>query len=202
MKKIAIFGGAFNPIHLGHINLALMLDARVKFDRIILIPSHISPHKDSHALVPGELRMDMCRLVAEHYEKFEVSDSELRREGKSFTVDTVEQLKKDYPGDKLYMIVGSDMFLSLDTWHSSSALLKMVTVCAAAREPGEYDELIEKQRELDTKNVKSVVCEIEAVPISSTQIRDKIKNGESVSEWLPDYVEQYITEHKLYKVKD
>lgn len=199
MKKIAIFGGAFNPIHLGHINLALKFDIRIKFDKILLIPTHIPPHKDSQDLIAGEHRLKMCQLVSEHYPQFDCSDMELKRAGKSFTVDTVHQLKEMYPEDKLYMIVGSDMFLSLDSWHCSSDLLKMVTVCAAARETGEYNQLIEKQLRLDTMGVKSVICEIQAIPISSTLIRSRIRQGLSVEGLLPDYVHSYIAEHHLYQ---
>lgn len=198
MKKIAIFGGAFNPVHLGHINLALMLDIRVKFNNIILIPSHISPHKDSDSLVSGWDRLAMCSLVAERYPKFSVSDIELRREGKSFTVDTVREISRAHPEDKLYMIVGSDMFLSLESWHSSRELLQLVTVCAAARASGEYDELARKQRKLDTMGVKSVVCEINALPVSSTNIRERLAASLPLEGLVPDYIEEYISEKGLY----
>lgn len=199
VKKIAIFGGAFNPIHNGHIHLALALDARIKFDQILLIPSHISPHKDSHDLIEPEYRLAMCQLVAERYEKFVVSDIEIRREGKSFTIDTVRQLKAQFPQDKFYLIVGSDMFLTLDSWYHADDLLHMITVCAAAREKGEYERMIKKQLELDTRRIQSVVCAIEEVPVSSTLIRERLQNGQSVEEYLPDYLIQYIQEHRLYQ---
>ena len=198
MKKIAIFGGAFNPIHNGHIHLAMTYQVRVKYDELLLNPSRISPHKDSGALIGGEHRLRMCQLVASHYEGFTASDMELRRDGKSFTIDTVQQLREAYPGDKLYMIVGSDMFLSLDSWHCSNELMKKVTVCAAAREEGEYERLIKKQLELDTMGMKSIICEIDALPVSSTMLRERLQRGLPVSDYLPDYIERYIEENHLY----
>lgn len=199
MKKIALFGGAFNPIHQGHINLVLRFDVRIKFDEILLIPSHISPHKDSSALIDGEDRLAMCRLVAKHYERFAVSDVELQREGKSFTFDTVCKLRQSYPNDKFYLIVGSDMFFSIDSWYRSQELLHMVTICAAAREKGEYDRLIQKQLILDTQGVKSVVCEIDELPVSSTDIRSRLCRGLPVEGMLPPYVLDYIKVHRLYE---
>lgn len=198
MKKVALFGGAFNPIHQGHIHLALCLDARLQFDTILLIPSHISPHKDTSALIDGADRLAMCQLVAGHYERFAVSDIELLREGKSFTIDTVHALRQQYAGDKLYLIVGSDMFLSIDTWYHAQELLQLVTVCAAAREAGEYEQLLHKQQILDTQRVKSVVCEIQELPISSTDIRTRLSAGKLVEGMLPGYVLDYIQEHHLY----
>ena len=198
MKKIALFGGAFNPIHQGHIHLALCLDARIHFDTIMLIPSHISPHKDSSMLIDGADRLRMCQLVAGRHERFVVSDMELLREGKSFTIDTVHALREQYPKDKLYLIVGSDMFLSIDTWYRAKELLQMVTVCAAAREVGEYEQLLHKQQLLDTQRVKSVVCEIEEMPISSTDIRKRLSAGQPVEGMLPGYLLDYIQQHHLY----
>ncbi|MCI8622362.1 MAG: nicotinate (nicotinamide) nucleotide adenylyltransferase [Provencibacterium sp.] len=199
MKKIALFGGAFNPIHQGHINLALRFDVRIKFDEILLIPSHISPHKDSRALISGEDRLAMCRLVAERHPRFLASDMELRREGKSFTIDTVQALRSLYPDGKFYLIVGSDMFLSIDSWYRAEELMRLVTLCAAAREKGEYATLIHKQLALDTQGVKSVVCEIDELPVSSSAIRERLHNGLSVEGMLPDYVLDYIQAHRLYR---
>lgn len=200
MKRIAIFGGAFNPIHNGHIHLVMRFDARLKFDKILLIPTRVSPHKDSSQLVDGVHRLAMCRLAARRQDdRFDVSDMELRREGPSFTVDTVKQLRTAYPDDKFYMIVGSDMFLSLDSWYCSQELVRMVTVCAAAREDGEYEDLIRKQRQLDTRGVRSVICEIDAVPISSTLIRRRIAQGLPVDADLPAGVAEYIRFHQLYQ---
>lgn len=199
MKKIALFGGAFNPIHQGHINLALCFDARIKFDEILLIPTHISPHKDSSALIGGEDRLAMCQLVAERHERFSVSDMELRREGKSFTFDTVHALRQSYPNDKFYLIVGSDMFLSIDSWYHAQELMHMVTICSAAREAGEYGRLIHKQLELDTQRVQSIVCEISELPVSSTDIRGRLRCGLSVDGMLPPYILDYIKAHHLYE---
>lgn len=199
MERIAFFGGAFNPIHKGHLHLVNQLSARLNFDRVLFIPTRISPHKNVSEMISGEHRLAMCRIAAEGSELFEVSDLELHREGKSYTVDTVCQLREMFPGSKLYMIIGSDMFFSVDTWYRAKELLDMVTVCSAAREKDEFEELIQKQQELDTRGVRSVVCPIDAFPVSSTEIRRRIHEGLSVSEYLPDGVEDYIRSHGLYR---
>ena len=150
-------------------------------------------------LLSGEDRLAMCRLAAKDHARFSVSDIELRREGKSFTFDTVCELRQLYPDDKLYLIVGSDMFLSIDSWYRAQELMHMITICAAAREKGEYDQLIEKQLVLDTQGVKSVICEIDELPVSSTDIRRRLREGLSVEGMLPSRVLDYIKAHRLYE---
>lgn len=198
MKRVAFFGGAFNPIHNGHLHLVEFFCDRLQFDRVLLIPSRISPHKDSGALIGGEHRLAMCR-IAVRGTPLCVSAMELCREGKSFTVDTVRQLQRAFPENELYMIVGSDMFLTLDTWRRAEEIIRSVTACAAAREAGEYERLLQKQEELKRKGGRSIVCPMEAVPVSSTLIRERIKEGLPVEEYLPAGVEHYIREHHLYQ---
>lgn len=198
MKRIAFFGGAFNPIHNGHLHLVESLRVQIRFDRVLIIPSRISPHKDSGELIDGAHRLAMCR-IAVRGTSLCVSAMELRREGKSFTVDTIHQLQRAFPGDEIYMIVGSDMLLTLDTWHRAEEIMRSVTVCAAAREMGEYKRLLQKQEELKKMGGRSVVCPMEAMPVSSTFIRERIRKGLPVEEYLPAGVEHYIREHHLYQ---
>lgn len=197
MKRIAIFGGTFDPIHWGHINLALEFDKRLHFDKILLIPTRIPPHKDDIP-APAEHRLNMCRLAAEQYLRFEVSDMELRRAGKSFTVDTARALHEQYPGDKVYLIVGSDMYMTLESWHNAHTLFGLVTACAAAREEGQYEMLLKKQRQLKAMGAESVVLGVAALPISSTMIRRLVREHLPLDGRVPDHIERYIRENGLY----
>ena len=109
--RIGIYGGAFNPVHKGHIKLAEEVKTKADLDKIIIMPSGLSPHKSSGSLIDSSHRLQMCKLAFEG-EDYIISDLEIKREGKSYTVDTVTELKEIYPDDELYLIMGSDMLLS------------------------------------------------------------------------------------------
>ena len=116
MRKTGIFGGTFNPIHLGHVRLGQMVLNDLKLDRIIYIPDNTPPHKSDKDLASGSDRLKMIELALKDCDNLEASDIELRREGKSYTYQTLLELKKMYPGDELFLITGADMFLTLDRW--------------------------------------------------------------------------------------
>ena len=131
--RIGIYGGAFNPVHKGHVKLAEEIKEKAYLDKIIIMPSGLSPHKSSGQLIDSEHRLEMCRLAFDK-EYFEVSDLEIRREGKSYTVDTVTELKSVYPNDELYLVMGSDMLLSFHKWYRYEDILSAVTICATTRQ--------------------------------------------------------------------
>lgn len=141
----------------------------------------------------------MCRLACQEDDRFETLPLELERQGPSYTVDTLAELHRRYPGDKFYLIVGSDMFLSITSWYQYQRIFEMATLCAAPREEGELEELCRWQLRLDEMKAKSVVCNIPALPVSSTQIREKLRRGEDVSDLLPPAVGEYIRERGLYR---
>lgn len=198
MKKIAMFGGTFDPIHNGHINLAVQTARLLHLDRVLLIPTNIPPHKQMHA-APGEHRLAMCRLAAHGHERLIVSDRELKREGPSYTVDTLRELKAEYPDGELFLIMGSDMFFTLQQWRESDRIMRLAVICTAARESGERKCLLEHAQYLnDQYGAKCEVLDIDVLEMSSTQIREKLKSGEDLSDILPDGVLEYIREHHLY----
>ena len=112
-KRIAMFGGTFNPIHNAHINLALAFIKKLKLDKLLLIPTGVPPHKTDLDIIYGEHRLNMCRLAVQDYKKIEVSDIEVKRGGKSYTADTLRQLKEIYPDSEFFVIMGADMYMTL-----------------------------------------------------------------------------------------
>lgn len=195
--KIGIFGGAFNPVHNGHLKLADAYLTELKLDKIIFIPTAVPPHKTSEGLISGEHRINMLKSAITKNESFEVSDIEFKRTGKSYSYDTICRLKKVYTNDELYLIIGSDQFFSFHNWYRALDILNMVTVCTAAREENEYNMLCNyKNSHEDMKNC--ILSNFDVFEVSSTDIRNRIKNGESISPFVPKEVEQYIKENNLY----
>lgn len=191
--KICIFGGTFNPPHLGHARLVNEAADRIGADKVMIIPSCIPPHKMAGKLASGEERMEMCRLAFKG-DRFEISSIELDRGDKSYTVETLRELKKIYPDGELYFIIGSDMLETFTRWYRWEEILSLATICAASREDGFRADLsayTPEQRE------RIIFLDIEPLEVSSTQIRVEIaKNG--TSELIDADVLGYIRENGLY----
>lgn len=193
--KTGIFGGAFNPVHNGHLALAEQYKKALSLDRIIFIPTANPPHKSSDELIDGKHRINMLELCVGENEL--VSDIEFMRDGKSYTYLTIRELKEKYRDDEFFLIVGADQFFYFEKWYKFEEILSACTVVTAAREKNQYDEMLEfKAEHPRLKNV--VVSEFDVIDISSSQIRDMIKNGEDVSYYIPESVNRYIKEHRLY----
>lgn len=195
--RTGLFGGAFNPFHNGHLQLLYSFLNYLDFDRVLLIPTANPPHKSGEGLIDGEKRLEMLSLIADENPKIFVSDIELKREGKSYSYLTVCELREMYPEDEFYLIIGSDQYLSFPSWYRAEELLKLVTVCACSRNEGEYEKLSDF-REKNEIMKNTVICDFDVFEVSSTEIREKVKNGESIKGLVPDAVENYIKEHKLY----
>ena len=196
--KIAIYGGAFNPIHNGHIGLALSLNKKYQFDKIILIPTGNPVHKSDENFISAIDRLNMCKLVSQENKIFEVSDIETKCNEKSYTYNTVQKLKKIYPQDDFYLIIGGDMLLIFDTWYKYKLLANEVKVICGAREDN-FKTLAKKVDELKKENC---IVNLEEIPIncvSSSEIRQKLKFNQNVNKLLPGYVLEYIKERKLYE---
>lgn len=196
--RLGIFGGTFNPIHSGHIELVKHFAELAELDKVLLIPTKIPPHKLSPELLSGEVRLRMCSLAVEGESKIEVSDLELRREGHSYTIDTLKALEKMYEGAQLYLIMGADMLLCLDTWRDYRGILERCVICAAARNGRTAQELRQKARALEIPDSRVIISDEDIITVSSTQIRENIKKGSSIKGLVPDAVADYILENKLY----
>ena len=190
--KTGILGGTFDPPHMGHILLAQSAKNELQLDRIVLLPSANPPHKTTHT--SGEHRLEMAKLVANEY-GFELCDSEYKKETPSYTVETIDELKKIYLGDKLYFIIGGDSMMCFEKWYKWQELLKKCAFVAGVRSEGEREILkkiaIEKNRDY---NGEIYILENPAHSVSSTEIRQ----GESIEE-IPQCIISYIKEHSLYE---
>lgn len=195
--KIGLYGGAFNPVHNGHLALAEHFKNALELERLIFIPTHVPPHKSVDGLVSGEHRINMLSLALSGLDYCSVSDIEFRREGKSYTYDTVCELKKIYPDDEFFLIVGADQYFDFQKWYRADELLRQVTVCSAARENNQYRQMLEYKSKHDNMQ-NTVVCNFDVTEISSSKIRNMISTGQSVTEFVPDSVLRYIKENNLY----
>lgn len=195
--KIGIFGGAFNPVHNGHLRLANAYLKALSLDKILFIPTSVPPHKTSQYLAPAKDRLNMLSLAIKGNDQFDMSDIEFRRSGESYTYDTICELKKIHPDDEFYLIIGSDQFFYFPKWYREKDILDMVTLCTAARENEEYQKLVEFKRE-HPELEGSIISSIDAFVVSSSDIREKVKENADISSLVPKSVEEYIKEHGLY----
>ncbi len=197
-KKIAMFGGSFNPIHNAHINLASVFIKKLKLDKLLLIPAAAPPHKSDSEMIGADHRINMCRLAAEEHKKIDVSDIEIRRQGKSYTVDTLRQLHEQYPDSELYLITGADMFMTLLDWKEPQTIFSLATICTVPRNDDDYEILKEKEKQYSEMGAKTVVLDVKKSGISSTKIRHLIFSDESFSKYVDEKVEKYIYANYLY----
>lgn len=199
IKKMALFGGTFDPIHEGHVQLALEFARRLQLDRVLLVPTFVPPHKLKADMATAEDRLEMCRLVARAYPVLEVSDVEISRGGASFTVDTLETLQGQYPDTDWYLITGADMFLTLGTWWRFEDIAELAALCAAPRGAVTMEQLREYAASLERKGARCVVEDIPVLDISSTEIRRSVAEGHSLEGRVPPQVEAYIRRKNLYR---
>lgn len=198
MQKIGIFGGTFNPIHLGHIHIARAFSAHLNLDRVLIIPTQVPVHKETENLISGEERLQMCRIAARNDPTFAVSAIEVESREKSYTYLTLERLRRQYPHARFYLIMGSDMFLSFHTWYRYRDILQEAVLCAAARKNRQQKELAACAQNLAAQGGECVLLDVQVVDISSTELRARIRSGEDAGRYLDPAVEGYIRERGLY----
>ena len=175
--KIALYGGSFNPPHLGHLEAARSICARLDPDMLLIIPDNVPPHKEMDEGSPtAEDRLSLCRLNFAQLECAVVSDMELQRSGKSYTAETVARLREEYPDDELYLTVGSDMFLSFEEWYRFPYLLENCTLAVVSRLEDDYDSLLEHRDYMQREySARIELVPHDALPMSSSEIRDLLR---------------------------
>lgn len=199
MGSIGVFGGTFNPVHNGHKSLLVGAMQAVGFDKVIVLPDKIPPHKQAEDLVSGEDRLNMCKLAFGDMNGIEVSDWELRQSGKSYSVITLRHFYEVYPDDKLYFIMGSDMLLSFHKWYCYEEILTLASIVCISRENDTTVQELQSYADgLKQKGAEVIIVSQEPFEISSTQLREKLKKREDCSCYLDKNVVQYIETNKLY----
>ena len=203
MKKIGYLGGTFDPIHMGHLMLAEWSISAANLDEVWFIPTGQSYMKTDHYVQPGAERLHMVQLAVEGNNKLKCLDMEILRQGYTYTYETVEELKAGYPDTEFYFIQGADCLFSLDSWKHPDRILQGCTVLAAVRGDADLNCLELKRRELLSKfGGNIIVLPFMQLSISSSVIRERVREGKSIRYMVPDGVLKYIEEKGFYREKD
>ncbi len=188
--KIAILGGAFNPVHNGHLALAGTAADTYKIDSVIFVPTYIPPHKDMQEMASTEDRLAMVALAIEGNEKFESSRLEINRRNVSYSIDTVSYIKKIYPkNSELFFVIGSDAAGTLETWKNIDKILAMCKFIVGVRPNYTFE----------TKYKTIEIMPMEGIDISSTRIRQFVREGRDIKNMVPEKVAEYIERFNLYR---
>ena len=199
MRKIGIFGGTFNPIHWGHLLLAEWARDTLGFDEVWFIPTGHSYMKADDDVLPGEERFHMVELALEGNRFFRCLDIEIMRQGCTYSYETLEQLKHMYPDDDFYFIVGADCLFTIENWKCAERIFQNCTLTAAVRDKTSWSEMEDKQKELEQKfHGKILLLPFVSMSVSSTEIRQRIRERKSVRYLVPDKVIKYIEDKGFY----
>ncbi len=193
MSVIAVFGGTFNPFHIGHYEMLSYLCGLGFIDKVLVMPDNIPPHKSCDYLADDVDRIEMCNIVCQDFKKAEICLIEFEREGKSYTLDTLKILTKKYPEDKFYTVIGGDMLATLDEWHNWQELLKITSFIVFERDG--YDDFeyhLDRMRKL---GANIFVASAEITDVSSTELRHRLNK-----KLLPEKVYDYIIKKGTYDV--
>lgn len=219
--RIGLFGGTFDPIHRGHLQAASEVKRIFKLDPIYIIPAALPPHKTPASVASADDRLAMIHLAIGDIPGVSVSDVELQRRGPSYTIDTVYHFKSTQSQDaQIFLIVGIDAFLEIDTWKSFQALLEQISVIVMARSDDRRQSVQQGWKQLEEYLIFSIstdfrfsgsqnaflsagkqpvyVCDVRALDISSTQIRQAVKHKHTIENWVPAPVAEYIHQKGLY----
>lgn len=198
MCRVGIIGGTFDPIHLAHIYIAEEAKKKLNLDKVIFMPAGIQPLKTDKKVTEASLRLEMVQKAIEGKIGFEVSDYEIKKEGKSYTYKTLEHFYKEYKD--LYFITGADCLLDIDKWKEIEKIFSLCKFVVFTRPGYNNNELVNKKRFVEEKyNGDIILLEVPGIHISSTEIREKIINNERVDDILPAVVLDIIKEKGLYR---
>jgi len=217
INRVGLLGGTFNPVHLGHIDFGLKIKEAFKLDLIRYILSAKPPHKDIDTITDSNLRLQMLDIALENQDGLISCDIELKREKPSYTIDTIKELKENFPTEEHYFIIGSDSFLKIETWKNYIDLLKMISFIVVFRKESHREKvinLLEKidikyddswfngkkiaKRKINDKKVFFYSYHSDKLSFSSTIVREKIKNGENIKYLVNPDVIDIIKGNNLY----
>ncbi len=210
---IAIMGGTFNPIHLGHLRIAEEVREYLNIDRVMFIPTFMPPHKNNGSLIPPEDRLEMVKLAIKDNPNFQVSDMEIKRGGRSYSVETLQALQKEMPNTEISFIAGTDSFNEITTWCEYERLFELTNFIVVTRHGYPVKKIGEvlpdkmarqftyapkKDTYVHNKGKTVTYLKTTLMDISASDIRQRIKEGRSIRYLMPQDVEKYIVEKKLY----
>ena len=201
MKSIAILGGSFNPVHYGHLKMAEAAMESTHFSKVLFIPTGTPYHKEQKSLLPFADRLKLLELAIEKYPDFDCSPIEGERDGNSYTIDTVRELLRQNPTNSYSLLIGTDQFLTLRSWHKIKELGQLVDFYVANRNGEMSFSTFQKEKEALEKEL-SLHCKLfpmPAIDLSSTEIRNLLKEGKSIHGMLPKSVEEYILKKGFYR---
>jgi len=201
VKRVGVLGGSFDPVHYGHLCLAQDARDMAGLDEVILMPAKLQPFKlDKHLTEPAD-RLEMLRIAAMLLENISVSSKELDADRISYTATTLGELREEFTDrDKLYFITGTDSFIALGTWYKADELLSDNGIVVGIR-PGYREDEVEQKSALyrTAFGTEVIIIKNRRLDISSTEIRERVRKGESTEGLLPQEVRDYIDEHRIYK---
>lgn len=199
-SKIGIMGGSFDPIHLGHLIVAEYAKEKFQLENVIFIPTGTPPHKDKQKMSCNKHRYEMTRLSIEDNLDYKICDLETKNMKTSYTIDTLKLIKEDYPDSDIYFILGLDSFKNLESWKGYKDILSNYKIIIAERLDSQEKDVYEKYK-FYKENYPANIFFLEGpiIEISSTEIRERVKNGYSVKYLVRDEVNEYIKNNNLYK---
>ncbi len=199
-RKIGILGGTFDPIHYAHLLLGEAAREQFALDRVIYIPNNLAHHINRTDVSSGDTRYQMVKMAIADNPYFTCSRLEIDKPEGSYTIDTINDLKMMYPGDELYLILGGDSVIGIDTWYKADELLKSCTILTAVRAGDDLPTLDKKRRELADRFGADVrLLNFNRNDISSTEIRQRVKSGRSVRYLMPDACIEFMCIKGLYR---
>jgi nicotinate-nucleotide adenylyltransferase len=191
LKRLGLFGGTFDPIHVAHLVLAEQAREQLKLDRVLFMPSAQPPHKLDREISPAKLRLEMVELAVAGFPEFEVSYLEVNREGPSYTVDTLKAVKTKHPDAELFLLLGGDMLADFPNWRSPDEILSLATLGVMQRDGSPTEPPLMLAGKVQTVNAP-------LLDISGTDLRRRVKEGRSIRFFVPAAVEAFIRSHGLY----
>lgn len=197
--RIGISGGSFNPIHYGHLFIAQVIQDAFQLKKVLFIPAGHPPHKDQKQMIAGKHRLHMVKQAISGNPMFEVSDLEIKRVGITYSFDTLLALKEQYPEAKLFYLVGADVVSTLTQWYRFESVLTLCEFIAVSRSTENREKLLLKIEELSKIGASIHFFDAPSIEISSSQIRKRVAQKQSIRYWVPLETEQYIYEKGLYR---
>ena len=197
--KIGILGGTFNPVHSGHLYLAGKAMEKAGLTKVLFVPSNISYMKDQTDLVSAADRIAMVELAITEYPDFILSEVDIERGGNSYSHETIADIREQYPDAELYFIVGADTLCQMETWRNPQDIFDQAVILVAYRSGESAEHLQEKIHELEKDyHARILLIAVDRVDISSSEIREAVRTGQSFDEMVPEAVREYVIRHKLY----